>query len=131
MHNCTKDILAFHDEKVTLKQEERTAMRDRRDANRERLKKNLKDKGKPLPETFIKQGSYAMLTMVRDPDNDYDIDDGVYFSKESLKDANGKDMATNQSWRVINPAIMPVSPPPVSRKALPHQKQPLLSAYER
>lgn len=105
MHNCAKDILAFHDEKVTLKQEERTAMRDRRDANRERLKKNLKDKGKPLPETFIKQGSYAMLTMVQDPDNDYDIDDGVYFSKESLKDANGKDMAPRDARQMVCDAL--------------------------
>jgi len=102
---CTKDILAFHDEEVTLKQTERTAMRDRRDANRERLKKNLKDKSKPLPQRFIKQGSYAMLTMVQDPDKDYDIDDGVYFTRESLKDKDGKDMAPKDARQMICDAL--------------------------
>jgi hypothetical protein len=105
LYNCAEDVLAFHNEKVTLKQDERTAMRDRRNANRERLKKNLKDKGKPLPEKFIKQGSYAMLTMVQDSDNDYDIDDGVYFSQKSLRDANGKDMGAKDARQMVCDAL--------------------------
>lgn len=92
MYNCEKDILAYHNDKVTLAQPERTAMRDRRDTNRERLEKRLKADGKPSPNKFIKQGSYAMLTMVQDSENDYDIDDGVYFSQESLEDSDGNDM---------------------------------------
>jgi hypothetical protein len=105
MHNCSKDVLAFHDEDVTLKQEERTAMRDRRNSNRNRLKKNLKDKEKPLPAMFIKQGSYAMLTMIQDSDNDYDIDDGVYFTKESLKDKDGKDMVPKNARQMVCDAL--------------------------
>ncbi|MBN1227777.1 MAG: hypothetical protein JXA79_12350 [Deltaproteobacteria bacterium] len=105
MHNCAKDVLAFHDEEVTLKQGERTAMRNRRDANRERLKKNLKENGKPLPEMFIKQGSYAMLTMVQDADKDYDIDDGIYFTKGSLKDKAGNDMAPKDIRQMVCNAL--------------------------
>src|ERR1039458_5785997 len=93
MYDCAKDVLAFHDENVTLKQDERTAMRDRRNANRDRMKKDLKDNGKPLPEKFIKQGSYAMLTMVQDSDNDYDIDDGIYFGETDLKDDAGEPLS--------------------------------------
>ncbi len=77
MFDCSKDILAYHDDEVTLPHAERTNMRGRRDANRDRLKKGLKDKGKPAPREFARQGSYAMKTMVQHPDNDYDIDDGA------------------------------------------------------
>ena len=89
MFDCDDDVVAYHDQKTTLPQADRTAMRDRRNANRDRLKSRLKEKGKPTPQEFIKQGSYAMLTMVQDPDNDYDIDDGVYFAEASLRDAKG------------------------------------------
>ena len=33
-----------------------------------------------------------MRTMVQDADNDYDIDDGAYFKKDNLKDANGNQL---------------------------------------
>ena len=94
MSNCSDDVLAFHDDEVTLPQAQRTAMRDRRNANRDRLKTRLKSDGKPTPHEFIKQGSYAMLTMVQDPDNDYDIDDGAYFTQASLKLGDGSYMSS-------------------------------------
>ena len=105
MLNCAKDVFAFHDDEVTLTQDERTEMRDRRNANRNRLKKSLTDMAKPLPTMFIKQGSYAMLTMVQDLDNDYDIDDGVYFSRESLKDKDGKDMTPKDARQMVCDAL--------------------------
>jgi hypothetical protein len=89
MFDCNDDVAAYHDEETTLPQADRTAMRDRRDANRDRLENRLEAQEKPTPQEFIKQGSYAMLTMVQDPDNDYDIDDGVYFTQGSICDANG------------------------------------------
>ena len=63
MFDCSKDVISHHDEKVTLPQAERTKMRERRDANRERLKRGLKNAGKPAPREFVSQGSYAMKTM--------------------------------------------------------------------
>ena len=73
MYNCSDDTLAYHDDEVTLPQAERSSMRDRRDANRERLKRGLKDKSKPAPREFASQGSYAMKTMTQQPGKDYDI----------------------------------------------------------
>ena len=67
MHNCSDDVLAHHDEEVTLPQSERTTMRDRRDANRDRLKKGLKNNDKPAPREFVIQGSHAMKTMPSTP----------------------------------------------------------------
>jgi hypothetical protein len=105
MFDCNDDVLAYHDQEVTLPQSERTAMRERRDANRERLKARLKDKGKPLPHEFIRQGSYAMRTMVQDPDNDYDIDDGVYFTQASLRGKDRTDMPATDARVMVCDAL--------------------------
>src|SRR3546814_9245341 len=71
MFDCTKDVRAFHNQEVTLPAEEQKAMRDRRDANRTRLRNGLEKAKKPAPIEFVKQGSYAMKTMIVHPDNDY------------------------------------------------------------
>lgn len=105
MFDCAKDILAYHDEKVTLPQADRTAMRDRRDRNRERLKKGLAKAEKPVPDEFVKQGSYAMKTMLRDDNNDYDIDDGVYFLKEVLVGERGAEMTSLQARQMVRDAV--------------------------
>lgn len=105
MYDCSKDVLAYHDEKVTLPQNERTEMKTRRDANRERLKSRLADTGKPVPDEFIPQGSYAMWTMVQDPDRDYDIDDGIYFTQASLKKKDGTDMSPREAKEMVQDAL--------------------------
>ncbi|MFG1425987.1 cyclic GMP-AMP synthase DncV-like nucleotidyltransferase [Roseixanthobacter glucoisosaccharinicivorans] len=105
MYNCANDVLAFHDDEVTLPQAERTNMRGRRDANRERLKKGLKDKGKPTPREFASQGSYAMKTMTRHPAKDYDIDDGVYFDKAVLIGERGAEMTALQARQMVRDAL--------------------------
>jgi hypothetical protein len=104
MFDCANDILAFHDDKTTLPQKERTAMRDRRNANRDRLKGRLAEGSKPTPKEFIKQGSYAMLTMVQDSENDYDIDDGVYFTQASLV-VKGEDMTAEAAKKLVADAL--------------------------
>lgn len=105
MYNCANDILAYHDDEVTLPQAERTNMRGRRDANRERLKKGLKDKGKPTPREFASQGSYAMKTMTQHPAKDYDIDDGVYFEKAVLIGERGAEMTALQARQMVRDAL--------------------------
>lgn len=105
MHNCHDDILAHHDDEVTLPQGERTNMRNRRNANRDRLKKGLKDKGKSAPREFKSQGSYAMKTMVQEPGNDYDIDDGVYFEKTDLVGDRGAEISALQARQMVRDAV--------------------------
>lgn len=105
MSNCSDDVLALHNDEVTLPQTERTAMRDRRNANRDRLKDRLRSDGKPMPYAFVKQGSYAMLTMVQDPDNDYDIDDGVYFTQASLKRKDGTETTPTDVKQMVCTAL--------------------------
>lgn len=118
MFNCAKEILSYHDGKVTLPQSERTAMRDRRDRNRERIKKGLDENGKPKPLDFWSQGSYAMKTMVQHPDNNYDIDDGIYFDKEELKGSQGAYLTALAARQMVRDAVDDGSfkNPPEARK---------------
>lgn len=121
MFNCADEVLAFHDDEVTLPQAERTEMRDRRDANRDRLKKGLKDAKKPTPREFVSQGSYAMKTMVQHPEKDYDIDDGVYFGKEFLVGERGAEMSALQARQMVRDALDDGSfktPPEVRRNCV-------------
>ena len=101
MNNCHNDIVAYHDEEVTLPDEERREMRKRRDANRQRLKDGLERDGNPQPAKSKSQGSYAHRTMVQDPKKDYDIDDGVYFREEDLKGPQGADKTASQAKAMV------------------------------
>ena len=101
MFDCAKDICAYHIQEVTLPEAEQDRMRKRRNANRERLRKGLAKAGEPTPIEFVKQGSYAMKTMIRDPNNDYDIDDGVYFCKEDLVGERGAEMTSLQVRQMV------------------------------
>ena len=105
MIDCAKDVRVFHIQDVTLPESEQKKMRDRRNANRRRLRNGLAKAGKPAPMEFVKQGSYAMKTMIRDPDNDYDIDDGVYFRKEDLVGARGTEMTSLQARQMVRDAV--------------------------
>ncbi|MYC59055.1 MAG: hypothetical protein F4X09_02515 [Gammaproteobacteria bacterium] len=105
MFNCAKDIRAYHKLEVTLPQAEQNSMRDRRNSNRVRLRSGLQKADKPEPIEFVTQGSYAMKTMVRDPDNDYDIDDGVYFNKEDLVGARGAELTSLQARQMVRDAV--------------------------
>ena len=105
MFDCSKDVRAYHNQDVTLPKTEQDSMRNRRNANRGRLRKGLKKADHPAPIEFVAQGSYAMKTMVRDPDNDYDIDDGVYFRKEDLVGPRGADMTSFQARQMVRDAV--------------------------
>ena len=105
MFDCSNDVRAYHDQEVSLPKSEQDAMRDRRNANRTRLRNGLAEAGKPAPLEFVKQGSYAMKTMTCDPDNDYDIDDGVYFRKEDLVGDRGAEMTSLQARQMIRDAV--------------------------
>lgn len=105
MYDCHKDMLAFHNDRVALPEEERTAMRKRRDANRRRLKDGLKRDDEPAPVGCHSQGSYAMRTMKQDDDYDYDIDDGAYFTKESLVGPRGADKSAADAKEMVRKAV--------------------------
>jgi hypothetical protein len=82
VYDFSDELNRYYETSVNLQSEQREEMRDRRDSNRSRLTSRMKDiDATPTIKDFIIQGSYAMKTMVQDPNNDYDIDDGVVFSE--------------------------------------------------
>ncbi|WP_417322401.1 cyclic GMP-AMP synthase DncV-like nucleotidyltransferase [Erythrobacter aureus] len=105
MHDCSKDIRAYHDQQVTLPTTAQNQMRNRRNTNRDRLRNGLSKAENPAPREFVSQGSYAMKTMIQDPDNDYDIDDGVYFFKEDLVGPRGAEMTALQARQMVCDAL--------------------------
>jgi len=105
MFNCSREVRKFHNDEVTLPQTERDEMRDRRNANRTRLKDGLKKKENPSVREFHSQGSYSMKTMTQHPDKDYDIDDGVYFDKADLKNADESEMTPSQVKEMVRNAV--------------------------
>ncbi len=105
MIDCSKEIQKYHSDKVRLGEKQRNEMRDRRRANQARLKKGLEEREKPIPKHFIKQGSYAMHTMVQHPENDYDIDDGSIFSKDNLKGPQGGDMTSHATRNMVRDCV--------------------------
>lgn len=105
MYNCHDDILAYHDEKVTLPKTEQDEVRDCRDTNRQRLKDGLERDGEPAPIGCQSQGSYAHRTMIQHPEKDYDLDDGVYFWKDDLKGPNGGDKSTRDAKEMVRKAL--------------------------
>lgn len=105
MHNCSDDILRYHDDEVTLPKSERDGMRSRRDANRDRLKTGLKKAERQAPREFKSQGSYAMKTMTQHPEKSYDVDDGVYFNACDLMGARGAEMSSLDARQMVRDAV--------------------------
>lgn len=105
MYNCHDDVLAFHNQKVTLPEAERSEMRQRRDANRRRLRDGLARDAEPAPNELQTQGSYAHRTMVQDTNKDYDIDDGAYFWRDVLVGPKGGDKTARDAKEMVRKAL--------------------------
>ena len=105
MFDSSSQVTKYHNDEVCLPGSERKMMRDRRNANRKRLKSGLAENQKPTPVGCHSQGSYAMWTMVQDANSDFDIDDGVYFSKEDLVGRNGGVMTAIQVRQMVCDAL--------------------------
>lgn len=103
--DCSKEMTSYHANEVTLSMTDQAEMRKRRDNGRIRLKNGLIKAGHPLPKDIASQGSYAMRTMVEDPDCDYDIDDGVYFDKDDLNDAHGAHLGARAARARVREAL--------------------------
>lgn len=105
MKDCNKEISKYHKDRVVLSSDQRKLLRSRRNANRDRLKRGLKAKDKPLPKEFVTQGSYAAKTTIQEPKNAYDIDDGAVFDIDDLKGPQGGDMTPGDAKKMVRDAV--------------------------
>jgi len=104
-YDANKHLTNFHDDKVFVADDKLTTARNRREANRTRLKKGLEADKEPMPTEFVPQGSYAMSTMVQSEVETSDIDDGAVFDREALKGARGGDRSANHAKEMVRKAI--------------------------
>ncbi|WHX25120.1 nucleotidyltransferase [Virgibacillus halodenitrificans] len=90
MYDCSKVFNKFYREKVVLPEREKNELRKKRKLNIKRLKDGLleyneeKRKEYKIAEERI-QGSMAMHTITQNDENDYDIDVGIVFESDKLK----------------------------------------------
>lgn len=105
MFNSHQDLLNFFLDRVQLTEVQKKKMRSRRNANRERLKRGLEEDGDPEPLRFVKQGSYAMHTMVQANADTSDIDDGAVFKKDDLKGARGGEYSALDAKQMVRDAL--------------------------
>ena len=89
MFNYNSNLNQFYNDKVRLKDTDKTLIRDYKNKNIQRIISGInkinqeENKIFPIP-SFIEQGSIAMSTTNQSEDNDYDIDVAVIFPKDSI-----------------------------------------------
>lgn len=105
MYNYDEQIKEYHNVKVNLPQPIREKLRNHRKANQDRLIANIPDGITINKNSFVKQGSYAMWTTIQEKDKAYDIDDGVVFNKQELKDENDINMTVQQVKKMVKKAL--------------------------
>jgi hypothetical protein len=80
-------------------------LRDQREANRTRLKRNLPDGIRLNDDHFIPQGSMAIGTTVQEENNAYDIDDGAWFHKDDLKKKDDTAYTARETQEMVRDAV--------------------------
>lgn len=105
MQNCDRDIRGYYSNRVALTKSQREELGKRRNTNRDRLKAGLEENDDPLPDKTISQGSYAMRTIIQEPNNTYDIDDGVVFMRKSLMGPRGGDKSALDARNMVRNAV--------------------------
>ena len=89
MFDLSSKFNTFYNSYVILPQEKQNELYDKKDLNIKRLKEGLEEYNTENQTNYkvleiCVQGSVAMSTVVRNEDNDYDIDVAIVFDKEDL-----------------------------------------------
>ena len=84
MYDCSKEVIGYHDDEVTLPQSERDEMRDRRNANRDRLRAGLKKAAKPMPTSAASTGLKLVVSVSMDNSSASDISLSIFSSLLSV-----------------------------------------------
>jgi len=78
MANC-HGLFTDFDDRVKLSSSKRQSLATSRDALRDKIRKDFKNRRDIVLPKYHGQGSYMMYTIITPADEDYDVDDGVYF----------------------------------------------------
>lgn len=109
MYNLDATLRKFYSLKVTIPTSVRQTLSKARKDNEERLERNLAKAAKPNVKRHIRQGGYAMKTVVQQPGNAYDIDNGAMFTYASLAGPNGGAMSAPDARSMVHDALQDIS----------------------
>ena len=104
-YNANQHLIKFHNDRVFVNEAALEQARSRRQANRNRLERGLQKNNEPVPVNYVHQGSYAMGTMTQSDVDTSDIDDGVIFTRDSLKTPNGRDRTPSEIKNMVCNAL--------------------------
>lgn len=105
MANVNKQLLAFFKSEVALTEKTKSDMRNRRRSCEERLERGLERNKKPKVDRYVKQGSYAMHTMVQSNSITSDIDNGVVFHEDKLVGERGGKFSAYDAKCMVRDAL--------------------------
>ncbi|WP_050999516.1 nucleotidyltransferase domain-containing protein [Bradyrhizobium elkanii] len=105
MKDCNEQMKGFERSEVRMSEDDRADIYGKAKINRDRLKNGLARNGSPKSIGSRTQGSYAMRTMIQHDRGDYDVDDGVYFSRDSLKNDEGEDKSPEDARKMVSDAL--------------------------
>jgi hypothetical protein len=105
MFDYNEQVQAYETDCVNLPQAVKDKLRDQREANRTRLKRNRPDSIRLNDNHFIPQGSMAIGTTVQEENNAYDIDDGVWFHKDDLRKKDGTPFTASETQEMVCDAV--------------------------
>jgi cyclic GMP-AMP synthase DncV-like protein len=105
VRDCNEQVKGFERAAVRMSKDDRADIFGKAKINRDRLKSGLDRNGSPKAIGSRTQGSYAMKTMIQHDRNDYDVDDGVYFKRDRLKDDQGQDKSPEDARKMVSDAL--------------------------
>lgn len=105
MKDCNEQMTGFERSQVRMSNDDRADIYGKAKTNRNRLKNGLERNESPKAIGSRTQGSYAMRTMIQHDRGDYDVDDGVYFTRDSLKNDQGEDKSPEDARKMVSDAL--------------------------
>ena len=105
MKNCNDQVAGFERAEVRMSEDDRADIYGKAKSNRTQLKSGLVRNGSPKAVGSRTQGSYAMRTMIQNDRGDYDVDDGVYFTRDALKNEEGEDKSAPDARKMVCAAL--------------------------
>jgi hypothetical protein len=103
--SCSDQVKGFERAEVRMSEDDRADIFGKAKTNRNRLKSGLERNGSPKAIGSHTQGSYAMRTMIQHDRGDYDVDDGVYFKRDNLKNDQGEDKSPEDARKMVSDAL--------------------------
>ena len=105
MIDVSTNINDYHDARVRLTDAQKALLEERRSANQDRVKRGLEASGAPTPISFVTQGSFAMRTIIKEPGNTFDLDEGIIFPRDALVGSGGADKTALDARKMVRDAV--------------------------